>query len=140
MKSLLTFLCLFKIAFLFAQTNSIQPGAHAEYPSVINYDTIYQYDNGIREFYVKNTGDYPLIVSNCKTSCGCLVCNWYKEPIMPGDSAKFTAKYHTARVGPINKTITFSSNAKNGPYSRIRIKGMVLPKEEEEEEEEKETN
>jgi len=83
-------------------------------------------------FEFKNTGNEPLIISNAKGSCGCTVPSWPKEPIMPGETSSIKVKYDSKRVGPINKSVTISSNASNEPTKVIRIKGMIeaAPKEE----------
>ena len=78
------------------------------------------------EFMITNTGNEPLIISNAKGSCGCTVPEWEKEPIMPGESSVMKVKYDTKRVGPINKSVTITSNAVNSPTKVIRIKGKVL--------------
>ena len=36
-----------------------------------------------------------------------------------------TVKYDSNRVGPINKSVTISSNAANAPEKIVRIKGEV---------------
>lgn len=77
-------------------------------------------------FMITNTGNEPLIISNAKGSCGCTVPEWEKEPIMPGESSVMKVKYDTKRVGPINKSVTITSNAVNSPTKVIRIKGKVL--------------
>lgn len=78
------------------------------------------------EFTITNKGNEPLIITNAKGSCGCTVPEWSKEPILPGESSIMKVKYDTKRVGPINKSVTISSNAVNEPTKVIRIKGMVL--------------
>ncbi len=93
-----------------------------------DYGTIENGANGVCEFTVTNTGNAPLIISNCKGSCGCTVPTWPKEPIAPGSSAKISVKYDTKRTGPINKSVTITSNATNAARKVVRIKGNVLPK------------
>ena len=78
------------------------------------------------EFLITNKGNEPLILTNAKGSCGCTVPEWSKEPVLPGDSTVMKVKYDTKRVGPINKSVTITSNATNEPTKVIRIKGMVL--------------
>jgi len=92
---------------------------------VHDYGTIAQGANGTCEFTVTNTGDQPLILTNCKGSCGCTVPKCETEPIMPGATTAITVKYDTKRVGAINKSVTVSSNATNEPTKVIRIKGEV---------------
>jgi len=77
-------------------------------------------------FTITNKGNEPLIISNAKGSCGCTVPEWSKDPVLPGESTVMTVKYDTKRVGPINKSVTITSNAVNEPTKVIRIKGMVL--------------
>jgi hypothetical protein len=48
-----------------------------------------------------------------------------KEPIKPGQKSTITVKYDTNRVGPINKSVTISSNAANTPSKIVTIKGTV---------------
>ena len=96
---------------------------------VHDYGTIKKGANGTCEFTITNTGNAPLIVSRAKGSCGCTVPEWPKEPIMPGTSAVMSVKYDTKRVGPINKSVTISSNATNGDTKVVRIKGTVIESE-----------
>ncbi len=92
---------------------------------VVDYGTIEQNADGIRFFVFTNTGKEPLIISNCKGSCGCTVPTWPKEPIKPGEKSKIQVKYATNRIGAINKSVTITSNAKE-PVKVVRIKGTVL--------------
>jgi hypothetical protein len=92
---------------------------------VHDYGTIKQGANGTCEFTVTNTGDQPLIITNCQGSCGCTVPKCEKEPIKPGQKSTITVKYDTNRVGPINKSVTISSNAGNTPSKIVTIKGTV---------------
>ena len=94
--------------------------------TTIDYGTIEYNADGLRYFEFKNEGKEPLIISNCKGSCGCTVPTWPKEPIMPGASEKIAVKYATNRVGQFSKTVTVTSNAKN-PNVTLIIKGNVLP-------------
>lgn len=92
---------------------------------VHDYGTIEQGANGTCEFVVTNTGDQPLILTNCKGSCGCTVPKCDTEPIKPGAKTTITVKYDTKRPGAINKSVTISSNASNEPEKIVRIKGHV---------------
>ena len=95
---------------------------------VHDYGTIEQGADGECFFTVTNTGTEPLILSRCKGSCGCTVPSCPQEPIAPGASAKIKVKYDTNRVGPINKSVTITSNAGNEQNMIIRIKGQIKAK------------
>ncbi len=83
--------------------------------------------DGSCQFKVTNTGTEPLIISNCKGSCGCTVPKCDSNPVLPGESSIITVKYDTKRPGPINKSVTVNSNAVNEPVKVVRIKGNVGP-------------
>lgn len=92
---------------------------------VHDYGNIGQGANGECTFTVTNIGDAPLILTNCKGSCGCTVPKCDTEPIKPGGKSVITVKYDTKRVGAINKSVTISSNATNEPEKTVRIRGNV---------------
>lgn len=92
--------------------------------TVHDYGQIYQNDNGECEFQFKNTGKEDLILTNCRSSCGCTVPEWPKEPIAPGKKAVIKVKYNTGRLGVISKSVTVESNAVNNRVE-LRITGNV---------------
>lgn len=92
---------------------------------VHDYGTIQKGADGACTFVVTNTGTEPLILSKCKGSCGCTVPKCDKNPILPGETSEISVKYDTNRIGPINKSVTITSNAVNEPTKVIRIKGKV---------------
>ena len=50
-----------------------------------------------------------------------------EAPIAPGAKGEIQVKYDTNRVGPIRKTITVNSNARDTPVVSLKIKGTVQP-------------
>ena len=92
---------------------------------VHDYGNIPQGANGECAFVVTNIGDAPLILTNCKGSCGCTVPKCDTAPIAPGQKSTITVRYDTKRVGPINKSVTITSNATNEADKVVRIKGTV---------------
>lgn len=92
---------------------------------VVDYGTIEQGADGVREFKFTNNGKEPLIISNARGSCGCTVPTWPKEPIKPGESSVIKVKYDTKRLGAINKTVTVTSNAVE-TTKVVRIKGSII--------------
>lgn len=127
-KSVLSFVALF-IAFMVVAQDEVQIQSGPKLTlnkDIHDYGTIVQNADGVSHFEVTNTGNEPLIISNAKGSCGCTVPKWSKEPIMPGQSTTIDVKYATNRIGPINKSVTITSNAVNTPTKVIRIKGKVI--------------
>jgi len=114
----------------FAQ-NAAQPAQNPNAPVISfdktthDYGTVTKGGDGTCEFKFKNTGIEPLILSNVTSSCGCTVPEWPREPILKGKSASIKVKYDTNRIGPINKTVTVMSNAKETAV-QLRIIGSVV--------------
>lgn len=92
--------------------------------TVHDYGTMLQHGDGKCEFKFTNTGKEPLILSNVRSSCGCTVPTWPRQPILPGQSEVIKVKYDTKRVGMINKSIHVYSNAKVSPLT-LKIKGKI---------------
>ena len=128
-KILLTILAITVIAaFSYAQ-NSAKKNPNAPVITfeklIHNYGTIQYGSNGVCEFKFTNTGKEPLILQRPRSSCGCTIPTWPKQPIMPGKSAKIKVTYDTKRMGPINKSITILSNARNRAVI-LKVKGRVI--------------
>ncbi|NRD20926.1 DUF1573 domain-containing protein [Winogradskyella eckloniae] len=93
--------------------------------NVIDYGTIEKGADGKRTFEFTNTGNAPLIIENAKSTCGCTVPSWPKEPILPGETGEIIVKYNTNNLNKIAKTITITTNAEPKTVA-LRIKGMVV--------------
>jgi len=110
-----------------------QSGAKIEFKdkdNTIDYGTVNKEDdNGLRAFVFTNTGNAPLIIKDAKSTCGCTVPSFPKEPIAPGQTGKIEVKYNM-NPGPIRKTITIETNAVNYEEGRValKIKGEVVVK------------
>jgi len=122
----LTVMFIAVFAFNKATAQEVASGAKIDFSKETHdYGDIKYGADGTCTFEFKNTGTAPLIISNAKGSCGCTVPEWPKEPINPGQKAEIKVKYDTKRPGPINKSVTITSNASNEPSKVIRIKGNV---------------
>lgn len=95
--------------------------------TVHDYGTIDQGSDGSYEFKFTNDGKSPLILNNVRSSCGCTVPSWTKEPVQPGKEGTIKVKYNTAIAGSFNKSVTVNSNAKNSSVV-LQIKGNVVAK------------
>jgi len=80
--------------------------------------------DGTHKFKFQNNGDQPLTINNVRTSCGCTVPQYSKEPFMSGAEGEIKVKYDTKRVGRFEKNIFVYTNASEDPVL-LRIKGNV---------------
>ncbi|NBC82109.1 MAG: DUF1573 domain-containing protein [Bacteroidetes bacterium] len=92
---------------------------------VHDYGAIPVGGDGNYEFVFTNEGEKPLVLSNVRSSCGCTVPKWPKEPIKKGEQASIKVKYNTNKIGTFSKSVTVYSNASNNPVV-LRIKGKVV--------------
>ncbi|MGB0456841.1 MAG: DUF1573 domain-containing protein [Chitinophagales bacterium] len=94
----------------------------------IDYGTVTKGDQdaAVKQFTFTNKGNSPVIIGNCKGSCGCTVPQCPKEPVMPGATGTIDVKYDVNRVGPFTKNVTvnYSYNGEDKTV-RLTIKGTV---------------
>lgn len=81
--------------------------------------------DGAYEFEFKNTGNEPLILTQPRSSCGCTVPAWPRQPILPGETEKIKVTYNTSIKGKFHKTVTVMSNAVVNKNVVLTIKGEV---------------
>ena len=75
-------------------------------------------------FHFSNPGKVPLVVSDVKTSCGCMAPDWTHKPIKPGLMGEIKIKYDSALPSTFNKKIKVHYNSPGSPIV-LRIKGKV---------------
>lgn len=121
--SLVMLFCVTAISTLHAQAP--QNGPEITFEKLVhNFGELIQGDPAEYAFKFTNTGKQPLILSDVRSSCGCTVPTWPRNPILPGASEVITVKYNSNIVGQINKQVTITSNAANSP-TVIRITGNI---------------
>jgi len=89
-----------------------------------NFKTVWYKADATYEFVFKNTGKEPLIITKVKSSCGCTIPTWEKEPVLKNKTGIIKVKYDSKRIGQFQKSIKVYSNAKNSPVELI-ISGEV---------------
>jgi len=81
-------------------------------------------------FYVQNTGDAPLVISNLVTSCGCTTATLTSGVIAPGRRADlevvFDPDFHPLH-GPVVRQVFFATNDVTRPWVEVRIDADVEP-------------
>ena len=78
---------------------------------------------GVCEFEFTNKGVEPLIITRVRSSCGCTVPTWTKEPIPPQGRGKIEISYNTRIEGAFSKGIRIYTN--EGKYHIVRVKGKI---------------
>jgi len=89
-----------------------------------DFGKLAQNDPATVTFSVKNNGTSPMIITSARSSCGCTVAKYTKEPIKPDETGIVTATYNSARVGSFNKTVTVKFDG-SATSEVLRIKGTV---------------
>jgi outer membrane lipoprotein-sorting protein len=81
-------------------------------------------------FEFTNTGKKPLLIYDVKTSCGCTVPTWNKNPIPAGAKERIQVTFHpkSHQLGTEVKTVTVLSNTNPG-MTVLQIKADVSPPE-----------
>jgi hypothetical protein len=112
-----------------AQNKPAQPAAktYAWNETTHDFGKIMQNDPATVTFSVKNNGTTPLIITAAKSSCGCTVAEYTKEPIRPNESGIVKTTYNSARIGAFSKTVTVIFDGIDVGET-LTIKGEVLAK------------
>ena len=95
---------------------------------VHDYGQIALDSDGSWTFTFKNVGENAIIINRVRSTCGCTVPAWPKEPIEPGSTGEITVKYNTATSGTFLKSLFVYSSAANSPV-KLQIKGKVVAEE-----------
>ncbi|MDQ3072030.1 MAG: DUF1573 domain-containing protein [Bacteroidota bacterium] len=95
---------------------------------VHDFETIEEGLQVLWAFEFTNTGKSDLIITDAKGSCGCIVPNYTKEPVAPGESGIIEVKFDSAgKKGQQEKVITIQSNAVP-PVVKLKVLADVQPK------------
>ena len=89
-----------------------------------DYGDLPQDSDGTWSFTFKNLSGEAIVINRVRSTCGCTVPDWPREPIEPGQSGSITVKYNTALTGTFLKSIYVYSTAANSPV-KLQIKGKV---------------
>jgi hypothetical protein len=85
-------------------------------------------------FKFTNTGKVPLIITNARSTCGCTVPEWPKEPVEPGATGEIHVQFNTKnKKNEQVKPVTITANTYPSA-TKIFVNGFVNPKPEEDSE------
>lgn len=75
-------------------------------------------------FEFTNISEEPVIILTVRSSCGCTVPDYSKEPILPNENTTVTAIYNARGLGVFQKSITVVTN--DNVSHKLTIKGKVV--------------
>lgn len=79
-------------------------------------------------FVFENTGKAPLLISDARSTCGCTVPNWPKNPILPGEKGNIKVVFKTeGKPNKQQKPINITANTYPST-TVLQLKGTVTPK------------
>jgi len=94
--------------------------------TIHDYGEIPKDSDGTWSFAFKNLKEEAIVINRVRTTCGCTVPDWPREPVEPGGLGEITVKYNTAHSGTFSKSVYVYATASNSPV-KLQIKGKVLP-------------
>nr|MBS0037803.1 DUF1573 domain-containing protein [Saprospiraceae bacterium] len=94
---------------------------------VIYFDTIPEGTVIEETFKFTNTGKPPLWITDARSTCGCTVPDYPKEPIPPGEGGEIKVRFNTADKYYLqDRPISIFANTIPG-RSVVRLRGYVQP-------------
>jgi hypothetical protein len=79
------------------------------------------------KFTFTNTGNAPLVIVDAKSSCGCTVPEFTKEPVAPGATGELLVKFNGSGKNQVSKAVTITANTAAGKET-LTIKAFVEAK------------
>lgn len=96
--------------------------------NVYDFGTVKEGEIVEYEFRFTNTGKAALIIYDARSSCGCTVPEFPKDPIPPGDTSMLKVRFNTdGKTGKQVKTVTVQANTFPAE-SKLSVTGEVQPK------------
>lgn len=91
-----------------------------------NFGFIRQGEIVAHEYTFTNTGDAPLIISDCEVACECTKVDFPKTPIAPKGTGKIKVTFDSkSAIDRQDRDVIVKSNASNSPTT-ISFKCVVL--------------
>jgi hypothetical protein len=90
-----------------------------------NFGEVYEGEVVEHVFRFTNVGKAPLIINSARSTCGCTVPEWPKDPIPPGESGELSVRFNTkGKRNRQTKPVTVNANTYPAS-SKVFIKGFV---------------
>ena len=77
------------------------------------------------DYYLTNTGNAPLLITEAEVACSCTSVDFPKQPVLPGQEVKVVVSFDTKTVyDRQDRIVQLYSNDPKSP-AKIRFKGFV---------------
>ncbi|NCI50062.1 DUF1573 domain-containing protein [Sediminibacterium roseum] len=95
--------------------------------TVVNFKPIQMGEKATVVFKFKNTGKYPLFLTNVKAGCGCTVPGYTKGAIPPGGEGEVTGEFDSnkSHPGEVRKNIYVTTNTLGKSSHTLIFAGYV---------------
>jgi hypothetical protein len=94
-----------------------------------NFGTVDEGEVVTHSFKFANTGNVPLIIQKARSSCGCTIPDWPKDPIPPGGTGVIEARFNTSAKLKEQKKIIYVTANTYPNETTVSLKGYVNPEE-----------
>lgn len=95
--------------------------------AVFDFGEVFEGDKVTHTFTFTNTGTAPLLINEAKSSCGCTVPEWPRQPIPPDSTGTITVTFNTAgKAGSQSKQVTIFANTFPNEH-KLTVRGNVKP-------------
>lgn len=92
--------------------------------TIINFNRLNIGDTANKTISILNTGKYPLIIYDVKTSCSCMKFKYTSKPVKPGKEIIIEIIYFADYPGYFKKEISLLCNT-NSKKETIQVYGSV---------------
>jgi hypothetical protein len=106
-----------------AEPEAVQTTVQAETPEQ-NLGTMKTDETYACTFVLMNTGTGPFVITDIKTSCGCTVPTWSRQPVAPGATTEVKVEVTPDTPGSFRKAVTVYGNVENAPL-QLTVTGEV---------------
>jgi len=90
-----------------------------------NFGTLLEGLSVEHDYTFTNTGKVPLVITDARSTCGCTVPVYPKDPVAPGEKGSIKVKFNSAgKKGNQSKPVTLTANTYPA-FTKVFIKGYV---------------
>lgn len=98
--------------------------------TLVSFGTIPMGEKVTVHFKFKNTGKFPLFLTNVKAGCGCTVADYTRGAIPPGGEGEVSGEFDSnkSHAGEVRKNIYLTTNTLNKSSHTLIFAGEIADK------------